>query len=104
MTGVQHVTCCNLQGVVLDACHRAARSHLITPGIPALPRRVPLERSSDTAAAQLLIDSERLNEAFPERHAVVRDRGACPALGADHLDQVAQEADTAETVKGAEHV
>jgi hypothetical protein len=103
MAWVQHVTCRDLQGVVLDACHRATRSHLMTPVVPALPRRVLLECGSDTAAAQLRINAERLDEAFPERRAVVHDRR--PAfLGADHLNQVAQEADVPGAVKGGEHV
>lgn len=67
MAGMQYVACLDLQGVVLDACHRAARSHLITPSVPALPRRVLLKCGSYTAAAQLRIDAERLDEAFPER-------------------------------------
>lgn len=98
MAGLQHVACLDLQGVVLDACHRATRSHLIAPGVPALPRRVLLKCGSYTAAAQLRIDTERLDEAFPERRAVVHDRR--PAfLGTDHLDQIAQEADASGAVK-----
>jgi hypothetical protein len=103
MAGVQHVACGDLQGVVLHACHRATRSHLIAPSVPALPRRVLLERGSDTAAPQLRIDAERLDEAFPERRTVVHDRW--PAfLGADHLYQVAQEADAPGAVKCAEYM
>jgi hypothetical protein len=77
--------------------------YLITPGVPALPGRVLLERGPDTAAAQLRIDAERLDVTFPERHVIEHDRR--PAfIGADHLDQVTQEADAPVTVEGTEHM
>ena len=101
--GVQDVTGGNLQGVVLGACHWAAGAHLVAAGGPAPPCRVLLKRSSYSAAASLRINSEGLDIAFQERFVIVQHRG--PALlGADHLDQVAQEADAPGAVKGGEHV
>ncbi len=101
--GVQDVPSGYLQGIVLGACHRAAGAHLVAAGDPASPCRVLLKRGSYPAAASLRIDPEGLDIAFPERFAVADDRG--PALlGADHLDQVAQEAGAPCAVEGGEHV
>jgi hypothetical protein len=64
---------------------------------------VLLKRGSYSAAASLRIDSEGLDIAFQERFVIVHYRG--PALlGADHLDQVAQEAGAPGAVKGGEHM
>lgn len=100
---VQDIAGGDLQGVILGARHRAPGSHLVTAGGPALPCGVLLKGGSRAAAAPPRIDSEGLDVAFPERLTVAQHRG--PArLGADHLDQVAQEADAPGAVKGAEHV
>jgi hypothetical protein len=48
---VQDVSGGDLEGVVLGARYRAAGSHLIAAGHPALLRGVLLERGADTAAA-----------------------------------------------------
>jgi hypothetical protein len=103
MTGMQDISCRDLQSIVLGACHRTAGPHLIAAGDPALPRRVLLEHSSYAATALLRIDPERLDVAFPERFTVAHHRG--PArLGANHLDEVPQEADAPGAVKGTDHV
>lgn len=103
MAGVQDVPGGDLQGVVLGACHRAAGARLVAAGGPALSCCVLLKRGSYSAAASLRIDSEGLDVAFQERFAIMYYRG--PALlGADHLDQVAQEPGTPGAVKGGEHV
>ena len=103
MARVQDVPGGDFQGIVLGAGHRTAGSHLVAPGGPAPPGRALLKGGAYAAAALEGIDSEGLDVAFPERFAVVHHRG--PArFGADHLDQVAQEADAPGAVKGAEHV
>jgi hypothetical protein len=64
---------------------------------------VLLQRGSDAAAAYLGIDPECLDVALRKRLAIVYHRG--PArLGADHLDQVAQESDAPAAGESAEHV
>jgi hypothetical protein len=64
---------------------------------------VLLKSGSYSAAASLRIDSEGLDIAFQERFVIVHYSG--PALlGADHLDQVTQEAGAPGAVKGGEHV
>lgn len=103
VAGVQDVPGGYLQGVVLSACHRAAGAHLVAAGGPASPCCVLLKGGSYSAAASLRIDSEGFDIAFQERFVIVHYRG--PALlGADHLDQVAQEAGAPGAVKGGEHV
>jgi len=103
VAGVQDVPGGYLQGVVLGACHRAAGAHLVAAGGPAPPCCVLLKRGPYSAAASSRIDSEGLGIAFHQRLAIVHYRG--PALlGADHLDQVAQEAGAPGAVKGGEHV
>jgi hypothetical protein len=103
VAGVQDVPGGYLQGIVPGACHRAAGAHLVAAGGPAPLCCVLLERGSYSAAAPLRIDSECLDVAFQERLVIVHYRG--PALlGADHLDQVAQEAGTPGAVIGGEHV
>jgi hypothetical protein len=103
MTGVQDVPGGDLQGVVLGARHRAAGSHLVAAGDPAPLRGVPLECGSDAAAAQARVDSEGLDVALGQRPAVAQYRRPA-GLGADHLDQVTQEASAPGAVKGAEHM
>ena len=64
---------------------------------------VLLERGPYAATAELRIDPERLDVAFCQRFAVVYHRG--PArLGAEHLDQEAQETDAPGAVISAEHM
>jgi hypothetical protein len=51
VAGVQDVPGGDLQGIVLGACNRAAGSHLVAAGDPALLRGVSLERGPYAAAA-----------------------------------------------------
>ena len=81
MAGVQDVSGGDLQGVVLGARYRAAGSHLVAAGDPALLRGVPLERGSDAAAAQTRVDPEGLDVALGQRLAVAQDDPALSAGG-----------------------
>src|SRR5437764_469914 len=51
VAGVQDIPGGDLQGIVPGACHRAAGSHLVAAGDPALLSGVLLERGSYAAAA-----------------------------------------------------
>jgi len=103
MAGVQDVPGGDLQGVVLGARYGAAGSHLVAAGGPAPLRGVSLERGSYAAATQPRVDPEGLDVALGQRLAVTQYRRPV-GLGADHLDQVTQEASAPGAVKGAEHM
>lgn len=103
MAGMQDIPGGDLQRIVLGACHGAAGSHLVAAGGLAVLRCLLLKRCSYATTATLRVYSEGLDIAFPERFAIVYYRG--PArLGANYLDEVAQEASAPGGVKGAEHV
>jgi hypothetical protein len=103
VAGMQDIPGGDLQRIVLGACHGAAGSHLVAAGGLAVPRCLLLKRCSYATTATLRVHSEGLDIAFPERFAIVYYRG--PArLGANYLDEVAQEASAPGAVKGAEHV
>lgn len=74
VTWVQNIPGGDLQGIVPGACHRAAGSHLVAAGGPALSRCVLLKRGSYATTALLRIDAEGLDVAFPERFATVHYR------------------------------
>jgi hypothetical protein len=103
VAGMQDIPGGDLQRIVLGACHGAAGSHLVAAGGLAVLRCLLLKRCSYATTATLRVHSEGLDIAFPERFAIVYYRG--PArLGANYLDEVAQEASAPGAVKGAEHV
>ena len=65
MAGVQDVPGHDLQRVILAARHRAAGSHLVTPGNPALPGGMLLERGRIPARRRAAAADPRIASPLP---------------------------------------